>query len=188
MTDVVMPAMPAIPEPTSTATIPNGVPTNPEMVSQPMSREPSLPAKMNDQLNLEPEMSSTPESEDSSETGTRVGDLLRLPALPYSSMSTGLCYDPRMRFHTELNPPLQRSDFHPEDPRRILAIYQTLCYSGLYEDPVYKAKNTLVPNQLLRLGSRYATKEEISLVHHAEHFDFLRDTAGLSCFSSISNH
>ena len=144
---------------------------------QPMSREPSLPAKIKDQLVLE---SASSEEEDSSDYSEYGREVLRQPPLPYSTLKTGLCYDARMRYHTELNPPTQRSDFHPEDPRRILAIYRVLCMAGLADDPSFKPITALVKNPLRRIAPRYASKSEVALVHEESHFEFLKSTAGLA--------
>ena len=139
-----------------------------------MSRELSLPTKVTGQLNLG---SSSPEDEDDFGVSAENAIILQQSARPRSSLRTGLCYDPRMRFHTELNPPTLRSDFHPEDPRRILAIYQVICFSGLFEDPVFRPTVAMVENPLLRIPSRHATKEEVLLVHQPKHFTFLYGTA-----------
>ena len=141
-----------------------------------MSRETSLPTKVQDQLNLGD--SSEEGEEDSSDEDERRKEAVRQPPLPYSSLRTGYCYDARMRFHTELNPPSQRSDFHPEDPRRILAIYKTLCQAGLIDDKSFPPRTFLVPNSLKRLPCRHATKDEIITVHEVDHFNFLKTTAG----------
>ena len=143
---------------------------------QVVSRESSLPAKIKDQLILE---SSSDDDDDSSDASELRREIVRQPPLPYTSLPTGLCYDARMRFHTELNPPAQRSDFHPEDPRRILAIYRTLCWAGLADDPTFKPKIRLVSNPLRRIQTRHATRAEIVFVHDENHFDSLKRTAGI---------
>jgi hypothetical protein len=53
------------------------------------------------------------------------------PVLPYSSSRTGLVYDPRMRYHTEIG--ANEDDIHPEDPRRIFEIFNELKNAGLVE-------------------------------------------------------
>ena len=144
---------------------------------QATSRESSLPAKIKDQLILE--SSSDDDDDESSDASELRRELVRRPPLPYSSLPTGLCYDARMRYHTELNPPAQRSDYHPEDPRRILAIYRTLCLAGLADDPTFKPKTMLVTNPLRRISTRHATRAEIVLVHDEHHFESLKETAGI---------
>ena len=95
-------------------------------------------------------------------------------------LPTGLCYDVRMRFHCELDPPKQRVDFHPEDPRRIFCIYDALCLAGLVDDKD-NLKNRegvkiLVSRPLMRVFARDATPAEICLVHDKKHYDFIEST------------
>ena len=99
------------------------------------------------------------------------------PTAPYvSSLPTGLCYDVRMRYHCELDPPKQRLDYHPEDPRRIFKIYKELCMAGLVKDDLLNT-GTLIPNPLLSIPAREVTEQEVCLVHDKKHFDFMRSTA-----------
>ena len=102
------------------------------------------------------------------------------PPKPFmSSLPTGLCYDVRMRYHCELDPPKQRLDYHPEDPRRIFKIYKELCLAGLVDDPILST-GTLIPNPLYRIPVRDVTESEVCLVHDKKHFDFMKSTAGVS--------
>ncbi len=99
------------------------------------------------------------------------------PTAPYiSSLPTGLCYDVRMRYHCELDPPKQSRDFHPEDPRRIFKIYKELCMAGLVNDPMLNNVN-LIPNPLLRINARNVSESEVCLVHDKKHWDFMVTTA-----------
>lgn len=91
-------------------------------------------------------------------------------------LATGLCYDIRMRYHSELDPPKQRLDFHPEDPRRIYHIYRALCQAGLYKDPQFSVPT--IERPLERIQARNATASEICLVHTANHYNFVASTAG----------
>ena len=100
----------------------------------------------------------------------------QLDKRPLRLLRTGLCYDARMRFHTELEPGKDRSDYHPEDPRRIYFIYLTLCQAGLVEDDM--TIPPLVQNPVHRILARQATKAEICLVHNQSHFEWLKSTAG----------
>ena len=93
-----------------------------------------------------------------------------------TSLRTGLCYDSRMRFHTELEPGKDTSDYHPEDPRRIFHIYKTLCQAGLVEDEM--TIPPLVANPVFRILARPAKKSEICLVHDEAHFNWMKGTAG----------
>ncbi|MCJ1474988.1 Histone deacetylase hda1 [Lambiella insularis] len=96
--------------------------------------------------------------------------------LPFTSAKTGLCYDARMRFHTELSPPKDRSDYHPEDPRRILFIYRELCEAGLVDDKNMSI-HPLASNPVLPIMARPATKPEVCLVHDDAHFEFVKSTS-----------
>ena len=139
------------------------------------SRETSLPTKAVDQLHIV----STPsddEEEEESDDEEFLKDLPNRPALRYQTLPTGLCYDPRMRFHAEYDPSRDRSDYHPEDPRRIVWIYRTLCEAGLVNDESKNIK-PLVPIPLRRIAARHATREEITCIHSPSHFDFLKTTA-----------
>jgi hypothetical protein len=118
--------------------------------------------------------------EEDSEDELNKPSLAHAEPLPYRTLKTGLCYDPRMRFHTELIPPKERAEYHPEDPRRILHIYRTLCEAGLVID----GEMTVPPvteNPMYRIMPRSAKREEICLVHDQEHFEFIRSTSGQSC-------
>lgn len=108
------------------------------------------------------------------------------PTEPYvSSLPTGLCYDVRMRYHCELDPPKQSRDFHPEDPRRIFKIYKELCMAGLVKDPMLNTGN-LIPNPLLRINARNVSESEVCLVHDKKHWDFMMTTA--SSYSTEFRH
>lgn len=93
------------------------------------------------------------------------------PGLPLESLPSGLCYDIRMRYHCEVRP---TTDVHPEDPRRIYYIYKELCRAGLVEDP--EASIPLAARPLKRIHARDATRDEISLVHTPEHYEFVDST------------
>lgn len=98
-------------------------------------------------------------------------------ALPVANLPTGLCYDMRMRYHCEMEPPTDRLEIHPEDPRRIYQIYKELCLAGLVEDPI--SKMPIVPKPLHRIYAREATQAEICLVHDLKHFIAVAKTKGL---------
>ncbi|KAL9033688.1 MAG: hypothetical protein Q9180_005813, partial [Flavoplaca navasiana] len=98
-------------------------------------------------------------------------------------LATGLCYDIRMRYHSELDPPKQRLDFHPEDPRRIYHIYRALCQAGLYKDPQFNVSTIEKP--LERIQARNATASEICLVHTVNHYNFVASTAAMTNESLI---
>lgn len=102
--------------------------------------------------------------------------MLQTPGIAVAMLPTGLCYDVRMRYHCELDPPKQRLDFHPEDPRRIYYIYKALCKAGLVAG--VDDSKSITSKFLQKVDIRYATKEEICLVHDARHFDFVKSTKG----------
>ena len=93
--------------------------------------------------------------------------------LPSKQLPTGLCYDERMRYHAEVSA-LTAEAVHPEDPRRIYYIYKELCEAGLV---VQKGFDLMVEQPLLRIDARQATEEEISMVHSAKEFNFVRSTS-----------
>ncbi|KAI9699415.1 MAG: Histone deacetylase hda1 [Candelina mexicana] len=96
--------------------------------------------------------------------------------LHLSTLPTGLCYDVRMRFHSELRS--RKDDVHPEDPRRIYAIYEDLCDAGLVDDP--ETPGPLKNDLLLRIPARHATEAEICLVHTKAHYDHVASTRYMS--------
>lgn len=99
--------------------------------------------------------------------------------LPTAALPTGLCYDDRMRYHAEVAS-TSENDLHPEDPRRIYYIFKELSEAGLVADP--KHPRPLVPQPLLRIDAREATRSEICLVHSQSHYDFVKSTAGKDHF------
>ena len=156
--------------------IPNGLPQGPLShikksldVSRNNSRETSVLAKEAHQLSLGSPLGSSSSSEDHAHT----------EPLPYYTKKTGLCYDARMRFHTELSLPKDRSDYHPEDPRRILHIYRELCEAGLVADN-NMAIPPVTPNPVYRILARAAKKTEVCLVHDDAHFEFIKSTSSRS--------
>jgi hypothetical protein len=95
--------------------------------------------------------------------------------LPLAKLPTGLCYDERMRYHSEVAAPTADS-VHPEDPRRIYYIYKELCEAGLVAEA--EKYPPIVEPPLQRIEAREATKEEICLVHTGPHYDFVQRTSG----------
>lgn len=142
-------------------------------------RVPSLPVK-NGSENIPPEPESSRMAElypdDILSEDLESDALLQTPGIVVATLPTGLCYDVRMRYHCELDPPKQRLDFHPEDPRRIYYIYRALCKAGLVAGVDNSA--SITSKYLQKVNIRYATKEEICLVHDAKHFDFVKSTKG----------
>lgn len=139
------------------------------------SRESSVLAN-NVANHLSIESSEDPVQQEPEDFTDELDDAEHSPTAPYlSSLPTGLCYDVRMRYHCELDPPKQSRDFHPEDPRRIFKIYKELCKAGLVNDPMLNNGN-LIPNPLLRINARNVSESEVCLVHDKKHWDFMVTT------------
>ena len=101
-----------------------------------------------------------------------------------SELPTGYCYDVRMRYHCELEPPKDRRDYHPEDPRRIFSIYRELCVAGLIEDRLLSQSTgaaPLVPKPLKQIDVREVEESEVELVHDKKHWDMMKATTRESC-------
>ena len=128
------------------------------------------------QLSIEPQMSDTSSWEDEIEDEDSLNSEEHQKPAPYNSfLPTGYCYDVRMRYHCELDPPKERRELHPEDPRRIFKIYQELCIAGLIKNPMLN-KDYLIPNPLLNIPVRQVTEAEVELVHDKKMWDFMRAT------------
>jgi hypothetical protein len=103
--------------------------------------------------------------------------------LPYSSLPTGVVYDSRMRYHTELEPEL--GGIHPEDPRRVSSIFKGLLDAGLViaRDACAHRMDTvrLYPNShMLRILAQEATEAQICAVHTSIHFKWVMNLASES--------
>ena len=164
----------------------NGITTSGHSIASPMSREGSLPQQHTVQTEREAsevrstflgqlKLDSSREPSSSSEDELMEGESAwTMPIKKPNLLATGLCYDIRMRYHCELDPPKHRLDFHPEDPRRIYHIYRELCQAGLCKDPMFNVP--LIDNPLVRILARSATAPEICLVHTPEHYKFVEHT------------
>lgn len=110
---------------------------------------------------------------------TKLKDAPRPPKfkpLPYATSQTGLVYDVRMRFHVEPIP--TEEEIHPEDPRRIHAIYESFVDAGLAWQ-----EGSLEPSldfYMGRIDARKVTKQEVCLVHTEAHWDWIHSLASLS--------
>lgn len=104
----------------------------------------------------------------------------RFPVLPYSSSRSGVVYDTRMRFHSEIVPSTQDDDdLHPEDPKRIHAIWTELVAAELvYDENVPPGDDA--EYRLWRVAVRRATMEEICLVHDPAHYRWVKALEGRS--------
>ncbi|KAF2129034.1 hypothetical protein P153DRAFT_357507 [Dothidotthia symphoricarpi CBS 119687] len=96
----------------------------------------------------------------------------RSDVVPYATSKTGLVYDPRMRFHTTFPEQEIDEDGHPEDPRRIHAIFEEIKQAGLVRGHE-NADEDEREDHCWRIGIRPATKPEILLVHTEEHYAFV---------------
>ena len=113
--------------------------------------------------------------------GKFVGVVITKPVskiLPHASAQTGLVYDPRMRFHTELELD-EEEDIHPEDPRRIYEIYKDLVEAGLVLADGVEADERVIPFTLYRINARLAEPAEICLVHSQEHYEWMMSLRGV---------
>ncbi|MCJ1462316.1 Histone deacetylase hda1 [Pseudocyphellaria aurata] len=137
-------------------------------------------AQLNPPLNspLYSSRKSHPLSDQDSSDDLALDAMPRAYKFPAATLPTGLCYDVRMRYHCELDPPKQRLDFHPEDPRRIYSIYKELCLAGLVDDKM--STQPIVSRPLQRVNARNATQAEICLVHDTKHFNFIERTKDMS--------
>lgn len=90
--------------------------------------------------------------------------------LPYASGQTGLVYDVRMRFHVEAIP--TEDDLHPEDPRRIHAIFEAFVEAGLAWRP--GSSGPLAEFYMGRIDARMVSEEEVCLVHTKAHWDWIQ--------------
>ena len=142
-----------------------------------MRDTPDVSADMDNRLRIE---NSEEEYEDSllSDTDSEEDEMVPRSqrGLPTAKLPTGLCYDERMRYHAEVSA-TSGENVHPEDPRRIYYIYKELCEAGLVNDKKYPP---IVEVPLLRIDAREATREECTLVHTQDHYDFVKSTAGMS--------
>lgn len=107
-------------------------------------------------------------------------DLPRPPKyenLPYATLQTGLVYDVRMRFHVEISP--AEADVHPEDPRRIHAIFNAFVQAGLAWETGSPPPS--IEFYMARIDARMATREEICLVHTQEHYEWVEHLKSTNC-------
>ncbi|PWW74807.1 hypothetical protein C7212DRAFT_206799 [Tuber magnatum] len=85
-------------------------------------------------------------------------------------MATGLCYDRRMASHRIIE------GEHPEDPKRISAIYEQIVKCGLVNDPDFLGtSNPENPGLMVRIEAREATEREIGLIHSRDQFEFAQE-------------
>ncbi|CAK1361588.1 Histone deacetylase clr3 [Cercospora beticola] len=96
--------------------------------------------------------------------------------LPYGTLQTGLVYDVRMRFHVEAEP--SEDDLHPEDPRRIHAIFEAFVNAGLaWRDGDSGPANDYYMG---RIDARMVTRDEVCLVHTRNHWNWVQSLSVMS--------
>ncbi|KXT04602.1 hypothetical protein AC578_8689 [Pseudocercospora eumusae] len=95
--------------------------------------------------------------------------------LPYATSQTGLVYDVRMRFHVEAEP--SEDDLHPEDPRRIHAIFEAFVNAGL---AWREGESPASDYYMGRVDARMVTREEVCLVHTANHWNWVQSLGVMS--------
>ncbi|RMZ76499.1 hypothetical protein DV738_g4939, partial [Chaetothyriales sp. CBS 135597] len=147
------------------------------------SRTPDVSVEMKERLILDEQMTSDEEAEDSLEdedSSVEEDETSQMAStgLPIASLPTGLCYDERMRYHSEVSA-TNGENVHPEDPRRIYYIFKELKDAGLVADGD-DTSNVVVQQPLRRIDAREATEAECCLIHTQEHYDFVKSTASLS--------
>ncbi|KAF5131783.1 hypothetical protein DV495_001965 [Geotrichum candidum] len=102
------------------------------------------------------------------------------PQLLYAHLKTGFCYDVRMRYHAKIvTSAFDYVDPHPEDPRRIYRVYKALAESGIIIDPKLEGLEQ-VGDLMLKIPIRFASDDEILLVHTKEHLDFIKSTTTMT--------
>ncbi|CZT10489.1 related to histone deacetylase A [Rhynchosporium graminicola] len=120
------------------------------------------------------------ESQDGSQQSS---DDDKIPVDPRRAfLPTGVYYDVRMRLHA--NADFTESPHHPEDPRRIEAIFNAFKEAGLiYAGPTVELHEKLKHSPyewMWRISSRYATREEICTVHTASHWEWVMSLREMS--------
>lgn len=102
------------------------------------------------------------------------------PQIVYTPLRTGFCYDVRMRYHAKIvTSAFDYVDPHPEDPRRIYRVYKALAESGIIIDPRLEGLDE-VGDLMQKVPIRFASDEELLLVHTKEHVEFIKKTTEMS--------
>ncbi|KAG7285311.1 hypothetical protein NEMBOFW57_009933 [Staphylotrichum longicolle] len=90
-------------------------------------------------------------------------------------LPTGCCYDDRMKLHS--NADFGPNPHHPEDPSRIEYIMKIFKKNGLVFTGSDAELIRIIQNEptkyMWRIPAREATKEEICIVHHPGHFQWV---------------
>jgi histone deacetylase 6 len=117
----------------------------------------------------------TASTQDSSQQESQETEL-QSPSTRRFFLPTGCCYDARMKMHA--NADFSSSPHHPEDPRRIEAIFQEFRRAGLLYDgrdtDLAEALEISPTRWMWRISAREATMEEVCTAHTASHFEWVR--------------
>ena len=93
-------------------------------------------------------------------------------------LRSGFVYDPRMRYHVE-NATADAASLHPEDPRRIHAIYEYFVAAGLIKRNT-EGQLPAHDHFMARIALRPVTQAEACLVHTPEHWKWVQQLRHLS--------
>ena len=145
-----------------------------------MSGTPEMADQMDD-LNVSDSSFSDHYDSDFPDTSSSIEEIPYTEAIKgvtVHELPTGLCYDTRMRYHSEVSA-TTGDNVHPEDPRRIYFIHKELREAGLIDTG---NPHDLVVNQPLRLiAAREVTQAEVELVHVKKtHWDFVESTSTMN--------
>ncbi|KAK9465302.1 hypothetical protein V1512DRAFT_277633 [Lipomyces arxii] len=95
-----------------------------------------------------------------------------------TQLSTGICYDVRMRYHAKIvTNAYDYTDPHPEDPRRVYRIYRALAEAGLVDIRGASDVSLISGARMQHIPAREATHDEVTLVHEQNHWDLIARTA-----------
>ncbi|KAL7267452.1 Histone deacetylase hda1 [Rhizina undulata] len=109
----------------------------------------------------------------------RHGAKIRSP-VSSSPLRTGLYYDRGMTSHRTLI----RGDEHPEDPGRIVAIFNALCTQGMMEDTTHVQNGMdAISGVFSKIKAMEARMDEVCRVHSESHWRFLKSTNNLDYHS-----
>jgi acetoin utilization deacetylase AcuC-like enzyme len=91
------------------------------------------------------------------------------------------------KFHAELpNMSLSAGDIHPEDPRRIHAIFEEIRQAGLVGS-ASAPDDEQTEDHCWRIAIRPATRPEILLIHTVEHYDFVKSLQRKDSFLKLND-
>lgn len=149
-----------------------------------MSDTPEMAAHLDGRLNMSSSADTSSDDDFDSDFPDTISSIEEVPleesmkGLTIGSLATGLCYDERMRYHSEVSA-TTGDNVHPEDPRRIYYIFKELCEAGLVDTG--NPADLFVQLPLKRIQAREVTRAEVELVHSApDHWNFVQHTSMMS--------